>query len=189
MSFWDDVKTVGSLGMTNLGLGWTGLIPEDMRSKIPVVNSLSGARSDEEKKLLAKQEQMAADMKRRQAINERARMNALGQKMLAFNPQNQLMAQMFGPEAAFTPEQFAQMAADPYARSEDAILQEANPIDPKTGARKYRGEIPMSDQERADLQRARENEARQARVQQQMTPLGPGPAPLRLPPPQRARRY
>jgi hypothetical protein len=40
-----------------------------------------------------------------------------------------------------------------------------------------------------DLRRMQENERRMNQVRQQTTPLGPGPAPLKLPPPQAGRRY
>ena len=40
-----------------------------------------------------------------------------------------------------------------------------------------------------DMQRMLDNERRQQGIAQGMTPLGPGPAPLRLPPPQAARRF
>lgn len=99
----------GGLG-TLFGLGDA---EENIMARIPIVNSLTGAQTDSQKELLRKQEQLAADAKKREQSNAQARMQALGQSLMAFNPQNQLMAQMFGPEAAFTPQQFSQMAADP----------------------------------------------------------------------------
>lgn len=161
--------------------GASRLLPDDTMAKIPIFGPLSGAKTDEEKRLLAKQKQMAEEAKKRQVEMQRARMNALGQQMLAFNPQNQMMAQMFGPEAAFSPQQFAQMANDPGAVTPDAFSR-AREESLRTGK-------PMQGVDAAAMQRMQENEQRKKMVAQQMTPLGPGPAPLRLPPPQPGRRF
>lgn len=163
--------------------GASRLLPDDTMAKIPIFGPLSGAKTDEEKRLIEKQKQMAEEAKKRQAEMQRMRMNALGQQMLAFNPQNQMMAQMFGAEAAFSPQQFAQMAADPGARSREeyeAARQKAmaNPQDKRIDG--WTGD---------DFKRMEEDEKRRRMIAQQMTPLGPGPAPLRMPPPAAARRY
>lgn len=149
--------------------GLSEVIGEDTMSRVPVLNAIGGYESDAQKALIKTQQEMAADAKKRQEQNAQARMNALGQSLLAFNPQNQMLAQMFGPQAAFSPQQFAQMAADP------------RPQQPwGTG----------TDQERRDqVLRKQEEERRQRMLAQGMQPLGPGPAPLRLPPPQAARKY
>lgn len=164
---------------------------EDTVARIPIVGGLLGAETDSEKALLEKQKQLAEEAKKRQKQNEQARLNALGQQMLAFNPQNQLMAQMFGPDAAFTPQQFSQMASDPYAmgveQAQAAYNQArmANPIDPKTRERSHI--VPPEVQ--ANLERAYQNAARQRQIEQQMKPVGPGPAPLRPMQPAPARRF
>lgn len=162
-----DLISIGTAPISG-GASLLGL-NEDTMSRVPVLNSLTGAQSDAQKALIKKQQEMAADAKKRQEQNAQARMNALGQSLLAFNPQNQMIAQMFGPQAAFSPQQFAQMAADP------------RPQQPwGTG----------TDQERRDqVLRKQEEERRQRMLAQGMQPLGPGPAPLRLPPPQAARKY
>jgi hypothetical protein len=150
-------------------------------AKVPIFGPLSGAKTDEEKRLLAKQKQMAEEAKKRQAEVQRMRMNALGQQMLAFNPQNQMMAQMFGPEAAFSPQQMAQMANDPGAMTPDAFSR-AHEQSLRTGQ-------PMQGMDADAMRRMQENEQRKKMVASQMTPLGPGPAPLKLPPPAAARRF
>lgn len=156
------------------------IVGEDTMSSIPVLNTLTGSKSDEQKALLKKQQQMADELKKRQRMNEQARMNALGQQMLAFNPQNQLMAQMFGADAAFSPQQFAQMAADPMANQQAGhAAWEAS----------LKGRRPMTPEEQETWQRAEADKRRQAMVQQNMRPVGPGPAPMRLPTPQASRRF
>jgi hypothetical protein len=181
-------------GRSLIGLGTLGLsevVGEDTMSKVPGLNAIGGYQSDSEKALLAKQQQMADDLKKRQADNERQRMNALGQQLLAFNPRNQMMAQVFGPEAAFTPQQMGQMAADPGAKTQDDYHRaweesmHGGPVDPHTRSRRQ----PMQGFTAEDLQRMQEDQRRQAMVQQSMTPLGPGPAPLRQVAPQPGRRY
>jgi hypothetical protein len=173
-------------------LGGSELLGEDTMSKVPVLNGLGGFESDSQKALIKKQEQLAAEAKKRAAENQQARMNALGQSMLAFNPQNQMMAQMFGPQAAFSPQQMSQMGNDPGARSREefaAARQKAlmnSPIDFET---RQRTGGAIEGWTADDIKRMEENEKRKRMIAQQTTPLGPGPAPLRLPPPQAARRY
>jgi uncharacterized protein YukE len=84
---------------------------EDFMDKMPVIGSFT--RSDEEKALVKKQKQMSGEARARLDQSRQTSMNALGQSMLAFAPQNQMMAQMFGPGAAFSGQQMAQMTADP----------------------------------------------------------------------------
>jgi hypothetical protein len=161
-------------GRSLIGLGTLGLseaVGEDTMSKVPVLNALGGYQADSQKALEKKQQEMAEAMKKRQRHNEQMRLNALGQKMLAFNPQNQLMAQMFGPEAAFTPQQFAQMAADPAAAERAANWGKG------------------TDEERENQVKDRDAEARrQAMIQQNMQPVPQGPAPFQQRAPQAARR-
>lgn len=153
-------------------LGGSEALGENTMSKIPVLNSLGGYESDSQKALQKKQQQMAEEAKKKQQENARARMQALGQSMLAFNPQNQMMAQMFGPQAAFSPDQFAQMAAAPNG-----------------GYQGTWGQGSEADQ----IQQVKDKEAEQKRqqmIRQQMQPVGPGPAPLApRAAPQGARRF
>lgn len=176
MGLFDSV--VKGIGLPfGLGLG----IGEDTMARIPVLNTLTGSQTDAQKRLLQKQQQLAEETKKRATENERARMNALGQQVLAFNPLNQTMAQMFGPEAAFTPQQFANMVTDPYARTQ-GDFSAAHAESMRTGK-------PVQGFSATDLQRMEEDKRRRAGVQQGMTPLGPGPAPLKQPPPQPGRRF
>lgn len=166
------------------------ILGTDTTSRIPGLNALTGAKSDATKALLKKQEQMAAETKAQQEKNARMRLQALGQSMLAFNPQNQMMAQMFGPQAAFTPQQFAAMTNDPGARSAadfTAARQQALARQSPDGRNAPSRHMP--DFTAADLQRMQENERRKAAVAQQMTPIGPGPAALNMPAPAAPRRY
>ena len=146
--------------------GINPILGEDTVARLPVVNGLLGAESDSQKALIKKQEQLAEETKKRAKQNAQARMNALGQSMLAFNPQNQMMAQMFGPQAAFSPQQFAQMAQDPSVAG-----------------------VPWGQgTEEQNIAQVKDKQ-RRAMIERQMQPLGPGPAPLKLPPAAAARRY
>ena len=164
---------------------------EDFLSKIPVLGPLTGAKSNEYKALIKKQEQMAKEAELRAQQQHQQGLQSLNQGMLAFGPRNQMMAQMFGPEAAFSPQQMAAMASDPAAKplaeAEQAWIQSAmqNPIDPKTRSRTT-GE--MNPQVQADLERARENERRKQWLLQNLGPMPSGPAPIQMPRPQSGRR-
>jgi hypothetical protein len=154
--------------------------------------ALFGGDDDKAKKaLLAKQKQMAAEFEARAKQQHQESLQGLSQQAMAFAPRNQMMAQMFGADAAFTPQQFADMTSDPGAKS----LEEAtanwnasamqNPIDPVTRSR-TRG--AMNPQVQADLERARENERRKQWLMQRMGPTPQGPAPIQMPTPQRGRK-
>jgi hypothetical protein len=156
------------------------ILGEDTVARLPIVNGLLGAQPDSQKALLKKQEQLAAEAKKRAQQNAQMRMQALGQSMLAFNPQNQMMAQMFGPQAAFSPQQMAQMSSDPGAMGRDQYHKEWE--------KSLMSGQPMG-VSADEIRRMEENERRMKQVRQQTTPLGPGPAPLRMPPPQAGRRY
>jgi hypothetical protein len=179
-------------GLAAVGtLGLSEIIGEDTRSKIPLLGPLTGAKSNEYNALLKKQEQMAKEAALQREQQRKAGLQSMSQQMMAFAPRNQMMAQMFGPEAAFTPQQFANMASDPNAKSFEeatrAYNQSAmgNPIDPNTRSR-TRG--AMNPQVQADFERAAENERRKQMIMQNMGPLPSGPAPIRMPTPQRGRR-
>ena len=167
MGLLDSIRKIASVGAAPLTGGASLLAAgEDTVARIPLLGGMLGAETSSQKALVKKQEQLAEEAKKRAAQNAQARMQALGQSMLAFNPQNQMMAQMFGPQAAFSPQQFAQMGADPSVAG----------MPWGTGT---------DEQRRAQAADAE----RRKKIEQQMTPLGPGPAPLKLPPPQAGRRY
>lgn len=155
---WDGAKDIGgkAFGLTPLGVAYN--VGDKMLSK-----------GDAAKRLEAKQQQLAEEARRKEQQMQQARMNALGQSMLAFNPQNQMMAQMFGPQAAFTPEQFAEMAKNP--------IPHATPWGTGTDEERFE-QVKRRDAERA----------RQAQIRGQMTPLPAGPAPFQMRQPQAARR-
>lgn len=142
------------------------ILGEDTVARLPVVNGLLGAEADSQKALQKKQQELAEEAKRRAKLNQQMRMQALGQSMLAFNPQNQMMAQMFGPQAAFSPQQMAQMAADPSIAG-----------------------VPWGQGTDEQRQAQVKDKQRRQMIESQMQPLGPGPAPLKLPPPAAPRRY
>lgn len=185
MGLFDSLKSIGSVALAPATGGLSLLAGgEDTLARVPVLGGLMGAQTDATKALLKKQEQLAAEAKAQQQKNAQMRMQALGQSMLAFNPQNQMMAQMFGPQAAFSPQQMAQMAADPGARSREEY----------SAAHAKAMEQPWQDRRMTgwtgdDVKRMEEDEKRRRMIAQQTTPLGPGPAPLRMPPPAAARRY
>jgi hypothetical protein len=146
------------------------------------INALLGGRTKEEKALIAKQEQLAQEAKVRQGQQQDARMNQLGQQLLAFNPSNQLMAKMYGPDAAFSPEQMAGMVQGQPPPAPDASLVNYQGTDPKK-----RAEVAEW------IRRKKEYDAAEAARRESMlsgsTPLGPGPAPIQMSAPQAARRY
>jgi len=174
---WDGAKSVGktAFGITPIGMGYNLATNEDLRSKIPGLNELTGAQGDAEKALQKKQEELAREAKLRRQQMQEARMNALGQSMLAFNPQNQAMAQMFGPQAAFSPEQFAQMAQNPM------VPQQLPPE-----LQNYRGTDP---DKQAQVEAFLANRDRQNQLMQRLQPLPQGPQPLQMSQPAPARRY
>lgn len=182
MSLWDSIKDVGGVVAAPLtgGMSLVGM-SENTRSRLPLIGGLTGAQSDAEKALIAKQKQMAEDAARQKRANEQARMNALGQQLLAFNPRNQVMAQMFGPDAAFTPQQMGAMAADPGAKSQ-ADYHQAWQQSMASGK-------PMAGMSADDLARMQADQRRQAMVQGNMAPLPQAARPLDPRTPQPGRRY
>lgn len=188
-----------------------GLLGEDSVASLPVVGDVLGSKKDSEKALLAKQAEMAREMEKRARINEQARMNALGQSILAFNPQNQMLAQMVGPQAAFSPEQFAQMAGNPFPAPQappggqggGQQLPPPSPTDIINGggglraikqrAQAAQQQINQGQQQQAEQQAAaafqQEDERRRQQIMQQMSPLPQGPTPLRMARPAPARRF
>lgn len=83
--------------------------------KIPIIGGIFGGSSDAEKALVRRQQQMA-DMVRRRHEQQRLQapqLQATAQQMLAFDPLNRAMASMHGPNAAFAPQQMANMVQNP----------------------------------------------------------------------------
>lgn len=162
------LKELGKIGLAGSSFGLS-LLPDDSLARVPVLGALFGSKTDAQKQLLKKQAEMAEEAKKRMHQNEQTNMNALAQSMLAFNPQNQMMAQMFGPEAAFTPDQMAQMVQNPTQQQPWG-----------TG----------TDEQRVQqVQDKAAEEKRQQMVRQGIQQPGPGPAPLQQRAPQAARRY
>ena len=168
-------------GMIGADLGKYA-VPVAVTAAPYAINAAMGGRTKEEKALVAKQQQLAQEAKVRQGQQQDARMNALGQQLLAFNPTNQMMAQMFGPGAAFQPEQMAAMA------------QGQQPAAPDPSLVNYQGTDPAKRAEVAEwIRRKKEFDAAEAgRRDMLMNGIqqpGPGPAPISMPTPQAARRY
>lgn len=98
---------------------------ENFLAKLPLVGGLTGAETQADYDLIRKQKQLAEDAARRQKTMEQARMNATRQRIGAFAPRNAVMGQMFGPEAAFTGAQMADMTANPMPAEVDPTLEAA----------------------------------------------------------------
>jgi hypothetical protein len=158
------------------------ILGEDTVARIPGLNMIAGAKTDASKALLKKQEELAREAKLQQERNTAARMQALGQSMLAFNPRNQMMAQMFGPQAAFSPQQFAQMGANPFGppQLDPSLLNPDGSVttDVKTPFGTTRTDTRKQAAVDEWARKKREYEAQQQLLQQGMAPVGPGPAAL-----------
>lgn len=172
-------------GLVGLGtLGLSEALGEETMSKVPVLGALGGFRSNAEKQLMETQKRLAQETAAQRAQNERTRMNALGQQMLAFNPQNQAVAQMFGPEAAFSPQQMAGMVNDPGARNREQY----NAAHAKAMTQPWQ-DRRMEGWTGDDVKRMEENERRQKMVQQNMQPLPQAPPPMQMTGAAPARRF
>src|SRR5690606_21922169 len=146
-------------GLAPVTGGGSLLAGEDTLARIPVVGALTGSKTKAQKRLVEEQKRMATDMRKRSAMNERARLNAMQQKLGAVAPLNQAMAQMYGPDAAFSPEQFAQMGANPFGP--------------------YKGVWGQgTDEERRNQVLDKQAEERRQAALRAMPAPGPGPAPL-----------
>lgn len=146
------------IGLGGLGLGVGSLIA-------------SQVKTDAEKNLLAKQKELAAAAEQRQRQAEQERLNRLGQQLLAFNPRNQMMAEMFGPGAAYTPEQMSGLVGD----------AGANPS--------LAGGTPGVNGSEEDIMRANADARRRQQLQSAFQAPGQGPAPIQQRAPQAARRF
>lgn len=146
------------------------------------IDQLTKGKTKEQKQLIEQQKKMALEAQQRQGQLQDQRMNQLGQQMLAFNPRNQMLADMFGPQAAFQPEQVAQM------------VQGQEPPRPSDAVMSYTGNNQDILKQRAEYIR-RHNEWLQAEGQRRDMVMGgfqapgPGPAPISMPAPQAARRF
>ncbi len=143
---------------------------------------IRGGGDDERRKLREKQEQIARETELRRQQQQQARMDAIGARVSAFNPHNQLLASMFGPQAAFQPEQLAGLAANPMKPQLDPELQN------------YRGTDDKKEQQIRDYMAAMEKynaaeAARKERVMGSIQRPGPGPAPLQQRTPLAAKRF
>lgn len=164
----DTVRTAAPLVTTGLGAAFEQLI--------------RGGGDDERRRLQEKQEQIAREAQLRRQEQQQARMDALGNRMLAFDPFNQHMARMFGPEAAFQPEQLAALVENPNKPQLDPELMG------------YRGTDDKKERQINDYMAARDKynaaeEARRNKVMGGIQRPGPGPAPIQPRTPLPARRY
>lgn len=198
------------MGFDPIGWGKKAIkdtLGEDLVAQIPVVNSVTGAKSDSEKQLLKKQEQLAREAKQRAQLNEQMRMRALQQSIGAFAPQNRVMAQMFGPDAAFSGKEMADMTANPMPSqlqppSENAarLTQQIPGLGGMSNQQVYElaqrsgGKLPKESLfeawNYAKQKKAEDDKeaARRAQVEAAFAPQ-PGPAPIQMPRAQAARRY
>jgi hypothetical protein len=158
------LSLANGLGLAGLGLDVAGVVASQIRTKA-------------EKALIKKQEELAEAAKARQIQVQQEGMNRLGQQMLAMVPQNRMMAEMFGPEAAFTGQQMGQMAADPGANQAAA-------------GQAFDNNNPAGNQfSMEDIARANADRQRQQQVAGAFGPPPQGPAPLQPRTPQPARRF
>jgi hypothetical protein len=150
-------------------------------------NAIAGGRTKEEKALVAKQEQMAREAETRRFEVQEARMNSLGQQLLAMNPRNQMMAQMYGPQAAFQPQEFAAMTQNP--NPEPSMPDELKRLEGNTKPLTPEQKAAYAAFERRKQQYAQGNQQRSEQMMNGMAPVGPGAAPLQARTPQDARKY
>ncbi len=119
-----------------LPTGGLSLLPEDTRSRIPLVGPATGAVSDEQKRLEQTQQRLAAEAKQRMEQQRQINMQNTANRLMAFAPLNNHVASRLGPQAAFSPEQMSQFAADPQGA-------------PKPGSPELGAWMRLSDPERA----------------------------------------
>jgi hypothetical protein len=145
------------------------------------IDQMTKGKTKEQKQLIELQKQMALEAQQRQGQLQDQRMNALGQQMLAFNPRNQMLSQMFGPQAAFQPEQVAQMVQGQEPPMDQNLLN-------------YAGNDQETLRKKQEMIR-RHNEWLQAESQRRDMMMnnfqapGAGPAPINMPAPQAARKF
>ena len=81
----DFLKEGLMLGLDSVTGGGSRLLPEDTMAKIPIFGPLSGAQTDEEKRLIEKQKEMAEEAKKRQVEMQRIH-RACERNLLPFQP-------------------------------------------------------------------------------------------------------
>jgi hypothetical protein len=145
------------------------------------IQQMTKGQTKEQKQLIELQKQMALEAQQRQGQLQDQRMNQLGQQILAFNPTNQLMAQMYGPQAAFQPEQAAQMVQGQEPPMDPNILNymgtDQNVLKQKQEMIRRHNEWLQSEGQRRDM------------VMGGFQAPGAGPAPITMPAPQAARKF
>jgi hypothetical protein len=210
MGLLKSLRKIGSVALAPVTGGMSlGAGGEDLLSKIPVVNSLTGATSDEQRALEKKQKEMAREAALQAERQRRQQLQSTSQQLMAFGPRNQMMAQVYGPEAAFTGQQMAQLAADPGGAPQHSDPRMQKLYEQGLLDRPYEQQLRMMgdaglkldgpDSNRARLQDAAahadkvaawkaQEAARRAQIEAAFgTPQGPAPiAPTRAAP---ARRY
>lgn len=162
------------------GLSLSGL--EDFASRIPVVGSIFGARSDEAKALERAQKQLAKDLEKRHGQVRSSQMQQMTNRLAAFSPMNQHLAERMGPQAAFSPDAMAKFAEDPMGPPEiDPSLVDYRGTDP--------GKQAAVEKFFADRDRYRQEEAaRKAQLQAAFAPPQNAPKPMTMARPLAAKR-
>lgn len=212
----------GALSGAGIGGAVGGPVGAGVGAGIGLIGAGLGLFGDDESEaqaaLVRKQEQMAREARAREDELRRAGLASMAQTMGAFAPRNAMMAQMFGPEAAFSGEQMANMTADPaaiqgpngpalkapypwiqdaYDRGQHTLApaQLAETLHPGLGrSGPIRGEqwekARREYQELQDYARQREEwEAREGARRANFAPGAQGPAPIAPTQPAPARRY
>lgn len=162
------------------GLDLSGL--EDFASRLPVVGSIFGARSNESKALERAQKQLAKDLQQRHGQVRSSQMQQMTNRLAAFSPMNAHLAERMGPQAAFSPDAMAKFAEDPMGPPQ---------IDPSLID--YRGTDPNKqaavEQYFKDRDKYRQEEAaRKAQLQAAFAPPQNAPKPLTMARPLAAKR-
>lgn len=114
--------------LTMFGIGMLASNPgvqnaaTNVLGKLPIVGGLFKQDDSAQKALIAQQQKLHEELKKRaqKYALEAPPLQAAAQGMLAFNPMNQAMASMYGPQAAFQPEQLASMLQNPNPFPKDA---------------------------------------------------------------------
>ncbi len=146
-----------------------------------------GGKTKEEQALIAKQRQLAQETEAHRREAQESRMNALGQQLLAMNPSNKMMAQMFGPDAAFQPEQMAAMVQNPIPPP--AMPPELKAMEGRTGKNTPEQNAAFRKYQQQLQQYEEGNRRRTEQMMNGIQPPGPGAPPLQQRAPQPARKY
>lgn len=108
---WDKLKKFGGdvLAVGTLGLAGN----ENTRAALPL-GKVTGAKPDSQKRLEETQRRLAAEQEARMEQMRQAHLQNLANRLMAFSPMNNHLAERMGPGAAFSPEQMGQLAASPF---------------------------------------------------------------------------